>query len=102
MVDLERASFDDPLSDLALTRLHVWHHDPADEEVLLAAYGIDTPAERRRVDVYEVLLAVQERSWIWSDRPPGWVASVAALAAFLAEQRIRIAALVAAEGIRID
>jgi hygromycin-B 7''-O-kinase len=71
VVDLERAAWADPLYDLAKTRRHVRHHDPAGADVLMRAYGVDGEDERARVDVYEVLHAVTERTWIMVDRPAG-------------------------------
>ncbi|XTZ14799.1 phosphotransferase family protein [Micromonospora echinospora] len=86
VVDLERASWNDPLSDLAQTRLHVRQHGPADITALVDGYGIDGPDEHRRLDVHEVLHALAERSWIAHDRPAGWSESIAALNAFLADR----------------
>jgi hygromycin-B 7''-O-kinase len=83
VVDLERASWDDPLSDLAQTRVHVRHHVPADTSRLTDAYGVDSDSERRRIEVYEVLHVVRERTWIAHDRPAGWQRSIAALDAFV-------------------
>jgi aminoglycoside phosphotransferase (APT) family kinase protein len=83
VVDLERASWDDPLCDLARTRLHVRYHDQAGADVVTRAYGVEGDAEHRRLDVHEVLHALQERTWIASDRPAGWQRSVAALETFL-------------------
>lgn len=79
VVDLERASWDDPLADLALTALHLWHHDPGAVDVLLDAYGVRDAAVRARLEVHVVLLALAERNWVTYDRPAGWAASVAAL-----------------------
>lgn len=83
VVDLERASWDDPLTDLARTRLHARHHDDAASELLVEAYGLQGDDEHDRVSVHEVLHALEERTWITSDRPAGWRRSVAALDAFL-------------------
>ena len=83
VVDLERASWDDPLADLARTKLHARYHDPAAAEVLVKAYGVHSDDEHRRVAVHEVLHALDERTWIYSDRPAGWRQSIAALDAFL-------------------
>ena len=85
VVDLEGASWDDPLWDLAKTRLHVRHHDAAAAEVLTRAYGVEEQAELQRLDVYEVLHALAERTWITLDRPPGWRRSVAVLESWLVE-----------------
>ncbi|SCL25805.1 phosphotransferase family protein [Micromonospora inyonensis] len=85
VVDLERASWNDPLSDLAQTRLHVRYHRPADTTALTEGYGVDGPGEHQRLDVHEVLHALAERNWIAYDRPAGWRESVAALDALLAE-----------------
>jgi len=86
LVDLERATWDDPLSDLAQTRVHVELHGPADVAPLLDAYGVRTPDEHRRLDVYDVLHRVRERAWIATDRPAGWERSVAALDAAVDER----------------
>ena len=83
VVDLERASWDDPLVDLARTKLHARYHDTAAAEVLVKAYGVHSDDEHRRVAVHEVLHALDERTWIYSDRPAGWRQSIAALDAFL-------------------
>ncbi|MDQ3709164.1 MAG: aminoglycoside phosphotransferase family protein [Actinomycetota bacterium] len=83
VVDLERASWDDPLADLARTKLHARYHDTAAAEVLVKAYGVHSDDEHRRVAVHEVLHAMDERTWIKSDRPSGWKQSIAALDAFL-------------------
>lgn len=69
VIDLERASRDDPLSDLAQTRLHVRYHGRADASPLTEAYGVDTSAERQRLDAYELLHAAAERTWT-TPRPP--------------------------------
>lgn len=83
VVDLERASWDDPLADLARTKLHTRYHDTAAAEVLVEAYGVQSDDEHHRVTVHEVLHALDERTWIGSDRPTGWKRSVASLDAFL-------------------
>ncbi len=83
VVDLERASWDDPLADVAQTKLHARYHDPAAAEVLVEAYGLQGDAEHHRVAVHEVLHALDERTWIESDRPAGWKRSIASLDAFL-------------------
>ena len=86
LVDLERATWDDPLSDLAQTRVHVEFHRPADVAPLLDAYGPRTPDEHRRLDVHDVLHRVRERARIATDRPAGWEGSVAALDAAVDER----------------
>lgn len=86
VVDLERASWGDPLADLAQTRLHVRYHDPAGAEILVEAYGVATESERRRVALHEVLHAFAERIWINVDRPAGWKRSIAALDAFVLDR----------------
>ena len=45
VVDLERASWGDPLADLAQTQLHVRYHDPAGAKILVQAYGVATVTE---------------------------------------------------------
>jgi Ser/Thr protein kinase RdoA (MazF antagonist) len=79
VVDLERASWDDPLCDLARTRQHVRHHDPGGVASVTAAYGVAEEGERLRLDVHELLHVLEERTWIVHDRPVGWQRSVAAL-----------------------
>jgi aminoglycoside phosphotransferase (APT) family kinase protein len=86
VVDLERAAWADPLYDLAKTRRHVRHHDPAGPDVLMRAYGVEGEGDRRRVDVYEVLHAMAERTWIMFDRPAAWSSSVAALESYVWQQ----------------
>lgn len=86
VVDLERASWDDPLNDLAQTRLHVRYHDAAGPPALVAAYGVEDEDELSRLDVYELLHTLEERTWIIGDRPYGWQRSVEALDTFLAER----------------
>jgi hypothetical protein len=51
--------------------------------MLVEAYGVQSDDELHRVTVYEVLHALDERTWIESDRPTGWKRSVASLDAFL-------------------
>ncbi len=79
VVDLERASWDDPVRDLALTALHVRQQDPAKVDVLLAAYGPLDAGGRVRLRVHTALLAMAERTWVVTDRPAGWERSAAAL-----------------------
>ncbi|WP_282945288.1 phosphotransferase family protein [Cellulomonas endometrii] len=76
VVDLERAGWDDPMADLALTLSHVRQHVPGDAEVLVAGYGALGPDEQARLGVHEVLHLVAERSWVAHDRPSGWGESV--------------------------
>lgn len=77
--DLERASWGDPLGDLALTRIHIRQHAPDLVTVLLAAYGVHEPHERTRLDVYEAMHLMDEWSWISTDQPHGWRLSIADL-----------------------
>jgi hygromycin-B 7''-O-kinase len=84
VVDLEGATWDDPMSDLAQTQVHVAFHGPADVGPLLDGYGVSTPDERFRLDVFTVLHRVRERSWIAVDRPQGWERSTAQLDALIA------------------
>jgi hygromycin-B 7''-O-kinase len=84
IVDFERASWNDPMSDLAQTRVHVRFHDPAGVPFLTDAYGELSDAERQRVAVYEALHLLRERSWIAYDRPAGWQQSIGQLDAILA------------------
>ncbi len=79
LVDLEGASWDDPLADLALTTAHVRWHDPDSVTALVDAYGVQSDAERRRLTVYQLLLAISEWAWLAYDRPAGWRGSAAVL-----------------------
>ena len=83
VVDLERASWDDPLTDVARTRLHARSHDEVGADAMVKAYGLRSEDEERRVAVHEVLHAVQERTWVAIDQPHGWRQNVARLDAFL-------------------
>ena len=62
LVDPERASWDDRLRDLAKTRLHVPYHDSAGADVLTRAYGVDGGGRHRRLEVFQVLLVLNERT----------------------------------------
>jgi len=84
VVDFERAAWDDPMHDVALTALHVLHHEPAMLEVLLDAYGALDGRARRRLRLWILVRAMRERAWVITDRPPGWEQSAATL-----EARIR-------------
>lgn len=79
MVDLERASWSDPMADLAQVWRHAAFHDPAAATTLVEAYGTLSAAERQRMAVHVVLHTVDELIWIRTDRPPGWQRSAAAL-----------------------
>ncbi len=83
VVDFERSRWDDPLSDLALTKVHVAHHDPAMVGDLERSYGPLSGAERTRLDVFELLQRFHERQWVAHDRPAGWREARAALDAAL-------------------
>lgn len=89
VVDLEKASWDDLLWDLALTAQHVRYYDPADVSTLVDGYGLDGEGARQRLDVYEVLRALEARTWIANDRPHAWERSVAALDDFLMQHSLR-------------
>lgn len=86
VVDWERASWGDPLSDLARTKVHAAYHEEAAAQVFVTAYGVQTQAERRRLAVHEVLHRVEERTWISRDRPLGWAHSLAGLDALSAKR----------------
>ena len=86
VVDLERAAWDDPMADLALTRVHVRQHVPADVGALLDGYGGLTAEEVTRADVHEVLHLLAERSWVAVDQPSGWRESVERLDGLLQER----------------
>lgn len=85
LVDLERASWDDPMRDLALTCLHVRYFDPDAVAGLIAAYGVQTEAEIRRLHLHQMLLAMTERTWIITDQPQQWRRSAAALDRLLSD-----------------
>ena len=53
------------------------------------AYGPLDQTERTRLTTHRVLHTVAERSWISSDRPTGWMASVARLDAELVRRTAR-------------
>lgn len=72
VVDLERAAWDDPVADLALTLVHVRQHVPGDVEALLDGYGGLTAGEAARLVVHEVLHLLAERVWVAVDRPSRW------------------------------
>ncbi|SDM54794.1 phosphotransferase family protein [Allokutzneria albata] len=82
VIDFEKASFDDPIADLARTVLHAEHHDPAAADELVAAYG---QADRRRLAAHRALHLLDERIWISTDRPAGWEESVERLDALLVD-----------------
>ncbi|WP_028048250.1 phosphotransferase family protein [Cellulomonas sp. URHD0024] len=83
VVDLEGATWDDPMSDLAQTQVHVAFHAPADVTPLLEAYGVSA-AQRPRLDLFTLLHRVRERTWVATDRPAGWERSAARLDALIA------------------
>ncbi|MCP3804606.1 aminoglycoside phosphotransferase family protein [Allokutzneria sp. A3M-2-11 16] len=80
VIDFEKATFDDPMADLAKTALHAEYHDPAMAEEVIAAYG---EADRDRLAAHRVLCLLDERIWISDDRPEGWEESVERLDALL-------------------
>ena len=84
LVDWERASWGDPMADLAQTWRHATFHDPGAAAELIEAYGIDGSAQRERMEVHAALHTLDELIWIRTDRPPGWSRSAAAL-----EDRLR-------------
>lgn len=83
--DFERASWGDPLDDLARILIQIRHHNHDLGATLLQAYGVgqayrsEHGDEPERLDVYEVLHLLEERNWISSDRPAQWQRSIAAL-----------------------
>jgi hygromycin-B 7''-O-kinase len=80
MVDLERASWDDPLADLAQTRLHVRQHRPDAADAVTAGYG---PADGARLDAWELVHLVRERAWVAHDHPPDEATALPALDALI-------------------
>ncbi len=77
--DLERASWGDPMNDLAMSAIHLRYHYPDLVHLLVDSYGVDDDHELVRLQVYEALHVMDERCWIASDRPHGWQRSIAAL-----------------------
>lgn len=77
VVDFERAAWEDPMWDLALTATHLLHHEPERVQTLQAAYGGLDDADVARLEVYVVLRLVDERAWVATDRPAGWETSTA-------------------------
>lgn len=84
LVDWERAAWDAPLADVALTVRHVRTHRHADVRALLDGYGPAGPSAADRLAVHEVLHALRERAWVVHDRPAGWQRSATGLDAFVA------------------
>jgi aminoglycoside phosphotransferase (APT) family kinase protein len=82
VIDLERASFDDPMADLAQTLRNATFHQPSGAEELAAAYGVDA-ADQERLAIHDLLHTLAERVWISTDRPTGWRSSVRRLDAHL-------------------
>lgn len=72
VVDLETASWNDPLADLANTARHLPDHDPAAAAHLVETYGATTPTARARLAVHDALHTLHQRNWIAQDQPPGW------------------------------
>lgn len=79
MVDLETASWNDPLADLANTARHLRDHDPAAAAHLIEMYGATTPAARSRLAVHDTLHTLHQRNWIAHDQPPGWCEGIQVL-----------------------
>jgi len=82
VIDFERASFGDPMADLAQTLRNATFHQPSGAKELAAAYGVDA-AEEERLAIHDLLQALAERVWISTDRPAGWRSSVRRLDAHL-------------------
>lgn len=77
--DLERASWADPMEDLALSYIHFRNDHPDLVHFLIDAYGVTDERERLRLQAYEALHLMDERCWISADRPQGWQHSIAVL-----------------------
>lgn len=75
VVDFERACWDDPMRDMALTRLHVLFHTPNLISALDDGYGGTTDNESVRLAVFELLQLIHERNWLITDQPAKWQAS---------------------------
>ena len=82
VIDFERASFGDPMADLAQTVRNATFHQPSGARELAAAYGVDA-AEKERIAIHDLLHTLAERVWISTDRPAGWRSSVRRLDAHL-------------------
>jgi aminoglycoside phosphotransferase (APT) family kinase protein len=82
VIDFQRASFDDPMADLAQTRRNATFHQPSGAGGLAAAYGVDA-ADQERLAVHDLSTGVAERVWISTDKPTGWRRSVRQLDAHL-------------------
>jgi hypothetical protein len=82
VIDFERASFDDPMADLAQTLRNATFHQPSGAEELAAAYGVDA-ADQERLAIHDLLHTLAQRVWISTDRPTGWRSSVRQLDAHL-------------------
>lgn len=79
VIDLETASWNDPLCDLANTARHLRQHDPAAAMHLIDSYGATTPNDQARVAIYDALHTIHQRNWIAYDRPLGWQQTIDAL-----------------------
>ena len=75
VIDFERASFGDPMADLAQTLRNATFHQPSGAKELAAVYGVDA-AEEERLAIHDLLHTLAERVWISTDRPAGWRSSV--------------------------
>jgi len=82
VIDFERASFGDPMTDLAQTLRNANFHQPRGADELAAAYGVDA-GERQRLAVHDLMHTLAERVWICTDKPTGWRSSVCRLDAHL-------------------
>ena len=83
LLDLEHASWDDPLADLARARLHARSRDEVGADALVKAYGLRSEDEQWRLAVHEVLHAVEQRTRLATDRPESWRRSAANLDTFI-------------------
>jgi hygromycin-B 7''-O-kinase len=78
IVDFERASFGDPMADLAQTLRNAAFHQPNGARELAAAYGLDG-IDPERLAVHDVLHTLEERIWLGTDQPSGWRTAVSRL-----------------------
>ena len=87
VVDLERATWGDPMADLAQVWRHAAFYDRAVAAELVEAYGPLDEAEQQRMAVHVALHTLDELIWVSTDRPQGWQRSAAVL-----EDQLRVLA----------
>lgn len=85
IVDLEAASWNDPLADVANAAHHLRRHNSAAAAHLIETYGVTAPAAKRRLAVHDALHILHQRNWIAYDKPSGWQKSIMSL-----DRRLRL------------